>query len=223
MRQHHERCAARLDVAALDQADQAFEGRVHRGVLAREKGRAKGVRRCARQFGWWTGPAPWRVALPRDRPRGSAALQSATERAQGIGGRTGARLLLPLPPHVTTARTRRNRAWTTTAKSSSSPEPPRASATQAAKAFAQRGATVVAVARREALLQKLIDECRGAVARVVLCRRRSRRTRGFAERRDRRRRRSATGGSTSSSTTPPSPSTSTSTTRRPRRRSSSCG
>jgi short-subunit dehydrogenase len=33
---------------------------------------------------------------------------------------------------------------------------------EAAKAFAQRGAIVVAVARREALLQKLIDECRGA-------------------------------------------------------------
>jgi short-subunit dehydrogenase len=33
---------------------------------------------------------------------------------------------------------------------------------EAAKAFAQRGAVVVAVARREALLQKLIDECRAA-------------------------------------------------------------
>ena len=32
----------------------------------------------------------------------------------------------------------------------------------AAKAFAQRGAIVVAVARREALLQKLIEECRAA-------------------------------------------------------------
>lgn len=31
---------------------------------------------------------------------------------------------------------------------------------EAARAFAQRGATVVAVARREALLQRLIDECR---------------------------------------------------------------
>ena len=33
---------------------------------------------------------------------------------------------------------------------------------EAAKAFAQRGAIVVAVARREALLQKLIAECRAA-------------------------------------------------------------
>lgn len=31
---------------------------------------------------------------------------------------------------------------------------------EAAKAFAQRGATVVAVARREGLLQRLIEECR---------------------------------------------------------------
>jgi len=36
---------------------------------------------------------------------------------------------------------------------------------EAAKAFAARGAIVVAVARREALLQRLIDECRGGSPR----------------------------------------------------------